>query len=104
MKRLDGAVRRIAPNGVVIGANQRITVEEAVNAFCVGGAYTSHEENRKGRIVAGQLADLVVLGEDPTTVDVAKLKDVPIDITVVGGKVVWQAADHQVSVAGPIPK
>jgi len=103
MKRIDGAVRRIAPNGVVIGANQRITVEEAITAFCVGGAYTSHEENRKGRVVAGQLADLVVLGEDPTTVDVAKLRDVPIDMTVVGGKVVWQASDHPVSVAGPMP-
>jgi predicted amidohydrolase YtcJ len=88
MKRLDGAVRRIAPNGTVIGANQRITVEEAIKAYCVGGAYTSHEEDRKGRVVAGQLADLVVLGEDPTTVDAARLKDVPIDMTIVGGKVV----------------
>jgi predicted amidohydrolase YtcJ len=89
MRRLDGAVNRKAPNGMIIGENQKIGVEEAIKAYCVGGAYTSHEEARKGRVVPGQFADLVVLGSDPTTVDPSTLKDVQVEMVLVGGKVAW---------------
>jgi predicted amidohydrolase YtcJ len=73
MKRLDGAVNRRAPSGVVIGDNQRISAEEAIRAYTVGGAYTTHEEGVKGRVAAGQYADLVVLDQDPTTIAPARL-------------------------------
>ncbi|HXB32894.1 MAG TPA: amidohydrolase [Puia sp.] len=86
MRRIDGAVRRIAPNGTVIGENQRIGVEEAIKAYCIGGAYTSHDENRKGSIVSGRLADLVVLDQDPTAIDPAALRNVRILATFVGGR------------------
>jgi predicted amidohydrolase YtcJ len=89
MKRLDGAVNRKAPSGIVIGDNQRIGVEEAIKAFTVGGAYTTHEEQVKGRVVAGEYADLVVLDRDPTTVDTQRLPEVGIVMTIVGGKVVY---------------
>ena len=89
MKRLDGAVNRRAPSGVVIGADQRIGVEAAIKAYTVGGAYTTHEENVKGRIVAGQFADLVVLDQDPTAIDTQRLPEVGIVMTMVSGKVVY---------------
>jgi predicted amidohydrolase YtcJ len=89
MKRLDGAVNRKARSGVIIGANQRIGVEEGIKAYTVGGAYTTHEENKKGRIVAGQFADLVVLDKDPTAIDPAGLPGVGVTMTIVGGKIVY---------------
>jgi predicted amidohydrolase YtcJ len=88
MKRLDGAVNRRARSGVVIGAGQRIGVEEAIKAYTVGGAYTSHEEGVKGRVVAGQFADLVVLDKDPTAIDPFGLPSVGVTMTIVGGKIV----------------
>jgi predicted amidohydrolase YtcJ len=99
MKRLDGAVNRKARSGVVIGAGQRIGVEEAIKAYTVGGAYTSHEEGVKGRVVAGQFADLVVLDKDPTAIDPAGLPGVGVTMTIVGGKVVF-GGDGQVVAAG----
>jgi len=44
MYRIDGALNRVAPSGVVIGANQRIRPEDAIYAYCVGGAYTVGEQ------------------------------------------------------------
>lgn len=89
MKRLDGAVNRKAPSGVVIGDNQRIGVEEAIKAFTVGGAYTTHEEGVKGRVAAGEFADLVVLDQDPTAISTSDLPEVGIVMTIVAGKVVY---------------
>ena len=86
MRRLEGAVYRRAPSGVVIGVNQCIDVETAIKAYTVGGAYTTHEEGRKGRIVAGELADLVVLEKDPTKVSAEELAGVKVVMTIVGGK------------------
>lgn len=90
MRRLDGAVNRRARSGAVIGGNQRIGVEEAIRAYAVGGAYTSHEEGKKGRLIAGQWADLVVLDQDPTTIDPAQLSSIKTVITMVGGKIAYQ--------------
>ena len=90
MFRLDGAVNRVAPSGVILGANQRIGVEDAIYAYCVNGAYTSHEENKKGRIVPGQLADMVVLGTDPTAAEPSQIRNIVVNMTVVGGQVAYQ--------------
>ena len=73
------------------GANQRITVEEALRVKTINGAYNSHEEAIKGSIKAGKLADFVVLAEDLFLVDRDKIKDIPIVRTVVGGTTVYQA-------------
>jgi predicted amidohydrolase YtcJ len=90
MKRIDGAVNRLSPSGMILGAGQRISPEEAIFAYCVTGAYTSHEENRKGRIVAGQMADLVVLEEDPVSSDPSHIKDINVTMTVVGGRIAYR--------------
>jgi predicted amidohydrolase YtcJ len=94
MKRLDGAVNRISRSGKPIGANQEISVEEAIRAFTIGGAYTSHEENKKGSIIPGQLADLVILDQDPTAIDPAALPGVRVLATFVGGRQVYSQSTN----------
>jgi predicted amidohydrolase YtcJ len=89
MKRLDGAVNRTTRGGKVIGANQKIGVEEAIRAYTVGGAYTSHEENKKGSILPGQMADLVILDQDPTSINPVALPSVRVTATIVGGQLVY---------------
>jgi len=87
---IQGMVTRRGWNGEVWGANQRITVDEALQVNTINGAYNSQEESIKGSITPGKVADFVVLAEDPHTVDVEKIKDIEIVRTVVGGTTVYQ--------------
>jgi len=70
--------------------NEKLTVEEAIEIYTKGGAYASFEENEKGSIEEGKLADLVVLSEDPTKIDPDKIKDIKADMVVVDGKIVYE--------------
>jgi len=88
---IQSCVTRTDSSGKVWGANQRISVEEALRMYTYNGAYASFEENAKGSIEAGKLADLVVLGEDPTEVDPYTIKDIPVERTMVGGRSVYEA-------------
>lgn len=78
--------------GRVLGRSQRIKIDEALKVMTVNGAYASFEENVKGSITAGKLADFVILGQDPHRVDPDKLKEIPIVRTVVGGKTMFSRA------------
>jgi predicted amidohydrolase YtcJ len=73
---------------------QRITVAEAVSAYTAGAAYAEFQERDKGRLVAGQLADFVVLDQDVFAVSHERLRDVEVDVTVVGGRVVYERPDR----------
>jgi predicted amidohydrolase YtcJ len=88
---MQGMVTRTGWNGETWGANQRISVAEALQVNTIHGAYNSHEEAIKGSISAGKLADYVVLADDPHTVEQAKIKDIEIVRTVVGGATAYQA-------------
>jgi predicted amidohydrolase YtcJ len=88
---IQGMVTRTGWDGKTWGANQRITVAEALRVNTLNGAYNSHEEAVKGSIAPGKLADFVVLAEDPFTIDPSKIKDIAIVRTVVGGRTVYQA-------------
>jgi predicted amidohydrolase YtcJ len=88
---MQGMVTRKGWDGKSWGTNQRITVDEALQVNTINGAYASFEENSKGSITAGKLADFVVLAEDPHTVDPEKIKDIKIVRTVVGGMSAYQA-------------
>ena len=88
---IQGMVTRTGWDGKTWGANQRISVEEALRVNTINGAYNSHEEAIKGSISAGKLADFVVLSDDLFTVDKEKIKDLQIVRTVVGGTTVYQA-------------
>src|SRR6516164_4649965 len=87
---IQGMVTRTGWNGETWGANQRITVGEALEVNTINGAHNSHEEMIKGSITPGKLADFVVLADDPHTVDKGKIKDIEIVRTVTGGSTVYQ--------------
>ena len=88
---IQGMVTRTGWDGTTWGANQRITVDEAIKVNTVNGAYASREESLKGSITAGKLADFVMLADDPHTVAKDKIKDIQIVRTVVGGSAAYQA-------------
>src|SRR5260370_10954047 len=88
---IQGMVTRTGWDGQTWGANQRVSVDEALRINTINGAYNSHEEAIKGSITPGKLADLVVLSDDLFTVDKEKIKDVQVVSTVVGGSTVYQA-------------
>ena len=88
---IQGMVTRTGWDGTTWGANQRISVDEAIKVNTINGAYNSHEEAIKGSIASGKLADFVVLAEDPHTVSPDKIKDIAIVQTVVGSVPVYQA-------------
>jgi predicted amidohydrolase YtcJ len=87
---IQAMVTRTGWNGEVWGANQRIQVSEALKVYTINGAYNSHEEQIKGSITPGKLADFVILSDDPHKVDPLKIKDIAIARTVVGGKTTYQ--------------
>ena len=87
---IQGMVTRRGWNGEVWGANQRITVDEALQVNTINGAYNSQEESIKGSITPGKVADFVMLAEDPHTVDAERIKDIEIVRTVVSGTTVYQ--------------
>jgi predicted amidohydrolase YtcJ len=86
MMALQSEVTRTDKNGNVWGPKQRITIQEALQVGTMNGAYASFEENQKGSITPGKLADLVVLGRDPLREDPSKLIGIPVQRTMVGGK------------------
>jgi predicted amidohydrolase YtcJ len=88
---IQGMVTRKGWDGKVWGANQKISVSEAIAVNTCNGAWASGEEAIKGTITAGKLADYVVLADDPHTIDVEKIKDIQIVRTVVGGTISHQA-------------
>src|SRR6202166_1951385 len=88
---IQGMVTRTGWDGKTWGANQRISVEEALRVNTINGAYNSQEEAIKGSITPGKLADFVVLSDDIFTMDKGKIKDIEIVPTVVGGSPVYQA-------------
>jgi predicted amidohydrolase YtcJ len=91
MMALQSEVTRTDMNGHVWGANQRITLEEAIRVGTINGAYASYEENLKGSIEPGKLADLVVLGRDPFKEDPSTLVSIPVERTMTGGRWVYES-------------
>jgi len=87
---IQGMVTRTGWNGETWGANQRISVDEALQVNTINGAYNSHEESIKGSITPGKLADFVVLADDLHTVNKENIKDIEIIQTVTGGSTVYQ--------------
>jgi hypothetical protein len=88
---IQGMVTRTGWNGETWGANQRISVDEALRVYTMNGAYNAHEEQAKGSIAPGKLADFVLLSDDPHRVAPDKIKDIQIVRTVVGGKTSFAA-------------
>jgi predicted amidohydrolase YtcJ len=88
---IQGMVTRTGWDGTTWGANQRISVSEAIRVNTYNGAWASHEEKLKGSITPNRLADFVVLADDPHTVSKDKIKDIQIVRTCVGGDAKYEA-------------
>jgi len=69
---------------------QKISVKEAIACYTIHNAYAAFEENMKGSITAGKLADLVVLSRDILTIDPTQLEGVEVELTIVGGRLIYQ--------------
>ena len=71
-----------------VGAAQRLSRQDALSCATVEGAWLTFEEDEKGSIEAGKLADLAILSDDPLACDEDRLKDVVADVTIVDGRIV----------------
>ncbi|HUR37531.1 MAG TPA: amidohydrolase [Terriglobales bacterium] len=76
------------PNGWV--PEQKISVAEAVEAYTMGSAYAEFQENQKGSITPGKLADIVILSDDIFSIRKEAIRDVKIEKTLLGGRVVYE--------------
>ncbi len=85
------AVNRVSRNGVVLGPDQRVTALEALKAITLNAAYQYAEENSKGSLETGKLADLVILDRNPLKVDPVAIKDIKVVETIKEGKTVYKA-------------
>jgi predicted amidohydrolase YtcJ len=92
LRLIEASVDRRTRSGFVLGADERISFEEALHAVTLGAAYQYFEEDRKGSITVGKQADLVVLGTDPRDVPVAEISEIGIVETIARGRTVYAAA------------
>ncbi len=90
MVGLYAAVTRKGQSGAVYGPDEALSIEKALNGYTRNGAYVTFEEDLKGTIEPGKLADMVVLSEDILTIDPERLLDVEVETTILGGRVVYE--------------
>ena len=84
------AVNRVSRAGVQIGADQRITPIQALKAITINAAYQYREEASKGSIEPGKRADLVVLSDNPLTIDPIAIRDIKVVETIKDGKTIYK--------------
>lgn len=84
------AVTRKGMSGKVWGAEERVSIHDAIRAYTINSAYINFDEAIKGSLEPGKLADMVVLADDLLTMDPNRLKDARVDMTIVGGKVLYE--------------
>ncbi len=87
---IHDAVNRRTASGTPFAPEEALSVEEAIFAFTVGSAFASHDEQRKGRLKPGMLADFVALDHDPFTIEPEAIGDVLVDATVIDGVCVYE--------------
>ena len=97
LRLLEIAVLRETRSGFVLGADERIGVEQAIRAVTLDAAYGYFEEDRKGSITPGKRADLVVLGADPRDVPPEAIGEIEIVETIARGRTVYSAEAPGVS-------
>jgi hypothetical protein len=99
MRGLHACVTRELPEGGPAGGwqpQEKISMDECIHAYTSGAAYAEFEEGKKGRLVQGQLADIVLLSDDVTKLPPASLFQVRVIRTIVGGHTVYEASSSSV--------
>ena len=87
---LQAAVTRRGMSGAVVGPGEALTMPEALVGYTRVAAHLTFEEDEKGTIEVGKLADLVVLSQDLLTIDPERTTETEVDLTVLGGRVVYE--------------
>lgn len=87
---IHALVNRVTKAGKPIGQSQKISVMEALKLYTINAAFHSFDEERLGSIEVGKLADFVVLGRDILSIPTEEIVDIPVDMTFVGGEIVYK--------------
>jgi len=90
MVGLYAAVTRKGESGKVYGPGEAVSMKDAIIMYTKRGAFLTREEKIKGTLEVGKLADMVVLPEDLLTVSPEKVLNMKVDMTIVGGKVLYE--------------
>ena len=94
-----GSDSTVTPLGPLLGVHaavnhsnpaERVSVQQALELYTINAARIAFEEGEKGSLEVGKLGDLVVLAADPFEVAPEKIKEIPVDMTVLGGQIVYQ--------------
>ena len=83
------AVNRITKKGIQIGENEKISPLDALKGVTINAAYQYFEEDKKGSIKEGKLDNLIILDENPLTIDPMKIKDIKVLQTIREGEVLY---------------
>lgn len=92
MVGLYAAVTRKGESGKVYGAGEAVSMKNAITMYTRNGAFLTREEKIKGTLEVGKLADMIVLPEDLLNVAPDKVLNMQVDMTIVGGKVLYERA------------
>ncbi len=82
--------RRAETGGQQVLPEEAVSPAQALSMYTINAAYASFEEETKGSITRGKLADMVLLSDDPTQVYLEEIKDIRVEMTIIGGEVVWE--------------
>lgn len=91
MRILSATVTRRTRSNDILGPSQRVSVMDALKAMTIWPAWQHFEEDSKGTIEAGKIADFVILSDDPTAIDPEKLSELQVEVTIKDGGVVYEA-------------
>jgi predicted amidohydrolase YtcJ len=86
----SAVLRKDKATGKVIGQEQCISVQQAIKAYTINGAWQDHQEKVRGSIEVGKLADFTVIEQDILTIDPNKIHEIPVLYTIAGGKIVYK--------------
>jgi predicted amidohydrolase YtcJ len=89
MVGLYTAVTRKGQSGAVVGAEEAVSIEEAIRMYTANGPFLTWEEDVKGTLEVGKLADMIVLDRDPLSISAEDLLNVKVDLTILGGEIVF---------------
>jgi predicted amidohydrolase YtcJ len=102
LRDLGTAVAHQTLSGQPVSAGEALTRLEALRSQTINAAYTGFQEKTLGSLERGKLADIVVLGDDPLSFAPERFQELPVDITIVAGKIVHTGA-IRAAVGAPTP-
>jgi predicted amidohydrolase YtcJ len=102
---MQSMVERLSRDGRLLGADDRVTAEQALRAYTLDAAWAAHEEDRRGSLTPGKLADFVLLSRDPVETGGSRIGSIDVLATFVAGECVHgrDALETETNASGPLP-